>query len=92
MEKFKYVYNCVNPEDLDELHYIIDNGEEISREDFLKAADNDDLEEIEKSLGYNSTDFKMENDYHVNYFKAEYKGERIYYFCWSAIEYVFKRI
>lgn len=90
MEKgFVYVYNCVNPDDLEELNYIIDNGEEITREEFLEIVNRKSLKSIETSLGYDSN-FKMENDWHVSYWKSVYNGNPIYYFCHSCIEYVFK--
>lgn len=90
MEKvLRYAYNCVNPDDLEELNFIIDNGEEITREEFIKRVSIRDLNSLEKSLGY-SDDFKMENDLYVSYWKVIYKDEWIYYFCHSAIEYVFK--
>lgn len=87
--RLNYAYDCVNPIDLEELHFIIDNGEEISREDFLEVVNLEDLENLETALGY-CNDFKMEDDYCVNYWKTKYKGNTIYHFCQSGIEYVFK--
>lgn len=86
---FRYVYNCVNPDDFNELNFIIDNGEEITREEFIEKVLEEDIKKLEKSLGYND-DFKMENDLYVSYWKAIYEGKWIYYFSHSAIEYVFK--
>lgn len=85
----RYAYNCVNPDDLKELNFVIDNGEEITREEFIEKVSKKDLKSLEKDLGYDNN-FKMENDWHISYGKVKYKGKQIYYFCHSDIEYVFK--
>lgn len=87
----RYVYNCVNPKDAKELAYIIDNAEEITREEFEEKVSKEDLEALKKALGYDEY-LKMEDDWHVSYWKSEYNYKPIYYFSHSGIEYVFKNI
>jgi hypothetical protein len=69
--------NCVGwPENLmPALQYIIDNGDEIDRDDFLRHADVFDPEEIPA------------DDWHIWYGKVS--GFNIYYFVHSGIEHVF---
>lgn len=85
----QYVYNCINPPDLDELEHILDTAEEITREEFVSRVSQDDLKELEENLGY-SEEFPMEKDPYVSYWRAWYCGQEILYFRHSCIEYVFK--
>lgn len=43
---------------------------------------------VAKSLGYGRA-FPMSKDWHVSYWKSQYKGRPCYYFEHSRIEYVF---
>lgn len=79
--------DCVGwPDDVDDLIYLQDESEEISRARFLKLVDKDVLKDIEAGLGYNRA-LKMKDDYHVRYHLHEPTG--IPYFVHSAIEHVF---
>jgi hypothetical protein len=85
----KYQYCCVSPKSLEELNFIINNEQEITRQTFLKHVNKDELREIEQSLGYDRN-FPMSKDWHVTYHKSKTPtGKRTYFFCHSAIEYVF---
>lgn len=89
MGGFRYQYNCTSPVDLEELHYVLDNFDEITREEFVENVNNNDLRELEISLGYKD-DFKMEDDPYVTYGEVTYKKQKIYFFSWSGIEFIFK--
>ena len=89
MRKLRYVYDCTNPEDIDELNYILDNYWEIEREEFVDLVDPSDRENLERLLGYD-LDFPIENDPYITYGRVEYQGNTICFLSWSAIEYVFK--
>lgn len=69
---------CVNwPQGkLEVLGFIIDEGEEITRDTLLKKADVEDPDEAMPDW-----------DYHIGYYKVS--GWPIYYFVHSAIEHVF---
>lgn len=87
-ENFKY--NCVNPEDFEELEYIIDNMEKITYEEFSKEINSEDLNILECDLGYND-EFPITRDYHVNFGKCYLSKKRktAYILVHSCIEYVF---
>jgi hypothetical protein len=94
MFTMKFYNNCVNwPQD--DVHCdgglieMCDVATEIKRKEFLENVDLDSLQTIETQLGYNE-DFAMENDWHVQYFRSTHHNEPVYFFTWSAIEYVFK--
>jgi len=90
MEK-RYHTNCVNST-ASAIQNMVDDSKEISRKTFLKHVDKDDLEVLSQDLGYalhHSQGLTMSRDWHIKYYKAEYKGKPCYYFIWSAIEYIF---
>jgi len=93
--KFKYFNNCVNwdPRDVEVeggLADLIENSNTVDRNIFLRHVSYHDLAMLEKELGY-TKDFKMENDWHVTYFKSKHHEEIVYGFVHSAIEYIFER-
>lgn len=94
---FSY-YNCCVDWDPDEVHSpgglvdMIDQARQITRRTFLKHVGTRDLRSLEESLGYESHPAKgltMAGDFHVGYFKSKLFGRPVYFFRWSAIEYVF---
>lgn len=92
-EKYRYYNNCVNwdKHDVDKsggLSDMIDSSDDITRNEFLRNVDMNDMRALEQDLGYTRT-FKMENDYHVKYYKSKLHGKLVYFFTHSAIEYVF---
>ena len=89
MHFMRYAYNCICPDNIEELNHIIDHGEEITREEFISKVSQDDLKILETELGY-SEDFPMENDWHISYWRSWYRGQEILYFVHSCIEHVFK--
>lgn len=86
-----YYGSCVNwPEkNIDNLQDIVDNSIQITRRTFLKHVNRDQLREMESDLGYSrhpAQGLTMATDWHVTY----HRYKKIYYFCHSAIEYIFK--
>ena len=67
---------------------MIDESEEITREQFLEEVDQEQQAEIEEKLGYGEW-LTMDKDWHVSYHRSNYDGKDCVYFCWSAIEHVF---
>lgn len=67
---------------------LIDNRIEIKRAAFVLNVDKEDREELEKNLGY-SKDFRITQDYHVEYFRSKHHEAVVYGIQHSAIEYVF---
>jgi len=79
--------NCVGwPEDLQMLEFLIEEGEEVSRDEFLRLVDKEILAGLERDLGYDRH-LRMKDDYHVGYRVEPRTG--IPFFVHSAIEFVF---
>lgn len=85
----RFQYDCVNPNSLEELEFIIDNGEEITLQEFKDNVNSEDFGYLLESLGY-SEDFPIDEDCHVQYNRSiKEDGKTVYYMVHSAIEYVF---
>ena len=94
-ETMHYYCNCVSWPQSDVhsnggLSDMVDSNLEITRRTFLKHVNRNDLKKLERQLGYDSN-LHMTNDYHVSYHRSKLHGKRVYYFCHSAIEYVFTK-
>lgn len=97
IETLRFYSNCVGwPRDdvstPGGLSDMIDQGVSITRRTFLQHVDRDDLAKLETSLGYalrGSVELTMARDWAVSYHRSALHGKRVYYFCHSAIEYVF---
>jgi hypothetical protein len=93
----KYIGSCVDWPRSDVhtaggLCDMIDSAVDITRRTFRKHIDPDELADIETSMGYahhHSQGLTMSADWHVSYHRSNLHGKRVYYFRWSAIEYVF---
>lgn len=81
-------YNCVSPDSLKELNFIVDNMIEITYDTFLKNVNLESFQELSKNFGYRR-DFHIKNDQTVTYHKCKLKNKVAYICCWSAIEHVF---
>jgi len=93
-EKYFYYNNCVTYPNIGELHYIIDNSKQIEYNTFSRKVDLNNYREITKQLEYgkNSCIKHMHHDWHVSYHSSkDLKGNRVYYFSHSCIEYIFKQ-
>jgi len=74
------------------LSQMIDDNIDITRSTFMSHVSKDDMDYLEQQLGYakrKSDGLTMKDDWHVSYHRSKLKGERVYYFRHSAIEYVF---
>lgn len=97
---YRYYNNCVNWDrgDVDckgGLSDLVDDSVPITRRTFLKYVDKAELRELESSMGYfrnPKQGLTMAADWSVSYFRSKHHGETVYGFCWSAIEYVFKKV
>lgn len=93
MGKLHYAYNCTSPDDIDELYAIVDDFSDITYETFRRNVDTDDFDTVCLELGYfigNEKGLHIKDDWSVSFHKSKYNGKTIYFFCQSAIEYVFK--
>ncbi len=75
-----------------ELTSMIDNATTITRRTFLQHVDRNERKLIEKRLGYKANSKRgltMADDYHVSYHSSRLYNQRVYFFCHSAIEYIF---
>jgi len=87
-EKVDFQYTCINPENKEELEYIIDNAKEISYTTFLKNLSNSAKEFIKKIN--EKRGIPLYKDYTVSFYKSKLpSGKSVYYFVDSAIEYIF---
>ena len=98
LKMYNFYSNCVSwPEDafLDGgLSDMIDNAIDISRKTFLNHVDNSELSDIAEGFGYAkhpSQGLTMAGDWHISYHRSKLHGKRVYYFRYSAIEYVFTK-
>lgn len=89
----RFYSNCINWPTSD-VHVVgglvdlIDQRETIDRDEFIaKIDDNETLSEIERQLSY-TPDFRMQDDWHVEYFISTHHSKTVYGFRHSAIEYV----
>ena len=55
----------------------------------MKHIDKDEMEKIEKTLGYDHCGLKMKDDWAVSYHRSKLHNHTVYYFKHSMIEYVF---
>jgi len=90
---YRFYHSCINwPGNVNNLNDMIDSSNSITRKTFLKYIDRKELQEIESQLGYSNHPKKgltMASDWSVTYHKSKLKNKRVYYFCYSAIEFVF---
>lgn len=87
---YSFLTTCVglHRNEVPALHAMIGGAEDITRQQFMAEVDLDELDQIERDLGYGPY-LRMENDYHVSYHRSAWKGKPCFYFRWSAIEHIF---
>jgi hypothetical protein len=90
---YQFKYNCINPNDLDELEVIIDDLlDDIPYSEFSKKIS---FKEINDALGgvYQNEE-QIAKDWAIRFYigAVEYNDEMINYACivWSAIEHIWK--
>ena len=84
---FRYVHACPDST-YEDISDMTDKSVDISRRTFIKYVNQEDRQELERSLGY-GRDFPISGDWHVSYSKSEYRGSPCVYLTWSAIEHIF---
>ena len=80
--------------DVETLSNMIDTAAIITRRTFLKHVNRDDLRRLESQLGYAkhpTQGLTMSEDWCVTYHKSKLHDEIVYFFTYSAIEYIFKK-
>lgn len=87
--KTKYFHTtCVNST-YELITDMTDQAKEISWRTFAKHIGGiQEFRNHSQQLGYDNF-LKMENDYHVSFFKSYYNGKPCVYHTWSRIEHVF---
>ena len=92
--RYYYYTNCVNwPHPVHEpegLFDMINRNITITRATFEKHVSVEHLRKLEKELGYNFK-MRMSADYYVTYHRSKLYGEWVYYFRYSAMEYIFMK-
>ena len=71
---------------------MIDAAKKISRQKFIKNVGLDQLRPLEEACGYAAhpkQGLTMAGDQYVTYHRSLLNGYTVYYFRWSAAEYVF---
>ena len=89
--KMRFRTSCVNSTG-QAIRDMVDRATDITRKTFLRHVDRAERLCIERDLGYSQFrdgGLQMANDFHVSYHKSIYLGRKCYYFCHSAIEYIF---
>jgi hypothetical protein len=89
--RFTFLTNCVNCPGADAgeaINAMKGAARIITRRTFAKHVDLKQLQELEKSLGYDH-DLPMWKDWHVGYAKSVFRGKPCYYFTYSRIEFIF---
>ena len=97
MEKYKFFHSCVAwPAPY--VGHLLDmiahpKEREISRRTFLKHVEHEDLHMMKHTLGYYPETWarSMRADWRVTYHRSILRGERVYFFTHSRIEYVFTK-
>lgn len=92
---FYFVTNCVNSGDGQAIQDMVVAAKQITRQTFLGYVDRHDLRQQELELSYQlhpRSGLTMAGDWHVSYYRSEYKGRPCVYFRHSAIEYIFQPI
>lgn len=64
---------------------MTEGAEELTH---AELAEHCDLSSFAHEMGYCDDGLKLENDYHVSYWKSTYDGKRCYYLDHSRIEYI----
>lgn len=80
----RFQYNCVNPNDEEELNEILDNICPIDYDYFIENVNKNDIKELEKNFL-----FPLSSDTMVTFFESEFEGKTVYLFSHSGIEYIF---
>ena len=91
---YRFLSSCVGwpKQFVDDLCEMTDAATDITRRTFLRHVTLPELRTLEQALSYASPPkqgLTMAGDGYVTYHKSKVCGHIVYYFCYSAIEYVF---
>ena len=87
----RFITDCISAKGPD-ISAMTETAIDITRRTFLKHVNREDLDLLAVGMGYQrhpQQGLTMAADYSVSYHRSKYQSRRCYYFCWSAIEYVF---
>ena len=94
--RLRFYSNCTewpgDPNDPEDLCEMVELATEVTRRTFMGHVNLEDLRHQEAQCSYArhpSQGLTMAGDWHVAYWKSKLYGKTVYYFTWSAIEYVF---
>ena len=92
VKRLPFFNNCVNWDrnDVASLTAMIEAGRDITYATFRKHVDYEEFIDICRHLGYErGMKLQLWTDCAVHFHSGTLHGKRAYWFCWSAIEYVF---
>jgi len=78
--------------EVNDLREIIDNARDVTRATFLRHVAPADMRRLEAECGYvphPAQGLTMAADWHVQYCRSSLHRHRVWFFRWSAIEFVF---
>lgn len=89
----RFIGTCVGASSGEAIRDMVEKATPITRATFLKSVDEEEMIDIERSLGYerrhSRVGLTMAKDWHVGYFKSFYEGRPVVYFDHSRIEHIF---
>lgn len=83
--KHRYLTCCVNST-AHAIEDMMDQAVEIQCSTFKRRCD---WQPTAEALGYGQHGLRLEDDYHIRYFRSRYRGKPAYVLVHSAIEYIF---
>ena len=91
MATFQYETNCIllDQRDVLDLHSMIDGAQEVTLETLRRHCN---IAGLLEDLGYAvgaERGLHIKHDWHVGYFKSQFRGRPCYYVYHSAIEHIF---
>lgn len=96
VERLSFRNTCINTpqSDMDLFDDMRRDATAVTRTEFLRHVDMNDMRELEAELGYarnkrHDHGLTMKNDWHVAYYKSHWGDKPCYYFVWSGIEHYF---
>jgi hypothetical protein len=92
MTPLPFINNCVNwpRAHVDDLTALVDSARPVSYKMFRSRVDPRDLHRVTTHLGYGRfSTLRIQDDRLVTFWSGLLMGHRVYFFTWSAIEYVF---
>lgn len=85
--RYRYVTNCIGST-YEDIQALMASESRITLETFRTAVGPREWREIQASLGYDRS-FPISKDWHVGYYRGEYRGVPAYFLRHSRVEYIF---